>query len=230
MTDVRLVEEVNDAIRDNPLAAALVGAGVFWMLFGSKVPALVSALPHAADAAAQAGKNIINSTNATVAGVSSRVGATLDTTRDAVNRVIPDGGETMSHAWNDSVDTTNRFATTSQKQLAEAMERQPLVLGALGVAIGVGMAMAFPTTRLENRLVGEQGAAARETISKLAGEAKDFAAERGRQVLDDVKDEAEIRGLTSGDARDAFDTVVSKVKNVAGASQDSATSPTRRYP
>ena len=31
-----IVDDLNTAIRDNPLAAGLIGAGVVWMLFGRK--------------------------------------------------------------------------------------------------------------------------------------------------------------------------------------------------
>ena len=48
MSGSSLVDGLNDAIRENPLAASLVGAGVFWMMFGSKVPSIASAIPSAA--------------------------------------------------------------------------------------------------------------------------------------------------------------------------------------
>jgi hypothetical protein len=31
-----MVDRVNDAIRDNPLAAGLIGAGLAWMIFGTR--------------------------------------------------------------------------------------------------------------------------------------------------------------------------------------------------
>ena len=45
------------------------------------------------------------------------------------------------------------LARTVQSDLGALFERQPLVLGAIGLAIGAGIAAAFPTTELETELL-----------------------------------------------------------------------------
>jgi hypothetical protein len=45
----------------------------------------------------------------------------------------------------------------AQSTLADMLERQPLVLGAIGLAIGAAVAGAFRTSGLENEWIGERG-------------------------------------------------------------------------
>jgi hypothetical protein len=65
--------------------------------------------------------------------------------------------------------------------------------------------------------MGEQGTAAREKLRDLSGGAKVLA----RQVVSDVKDEADRQGLTPEAATNAVMSVGEKVKSVAGAARDS---------
>src|SRR5215217_6199822 len=65
-----MVDRINDAIRENPLAAGLIGAGLAWMLFGAKGLGTVAGL--AKDAAV-----------GTVSAVGTLGGATADGLRTA---------------------------------------------------------------------------------------------------------------------------------------------------
>ena len=48
------VEQINQAIRDNPLAASLIGVGLFMTFFGNAgIPKLAAKLPEAAKGAAR---------------------------------------------------------------------------------------------------------------------------------------------------------------------------------
>jgi hypothetical protein len=61
--------------------------------------------------------------------------------------------------------------------------------------------------------MGEKSTAAREQLESLADDAKD----RARQVVADVKEEADRQGLTTDAAKTAARGIADKVKNVAGA-------------
>ena len=47
-----LVDTLNNAIRDNPLAAGLIGAGVCWMLFSKVKPPALGGITEAVKSAA----------------------------------------------------------------------------------------------------------------------------------------------------------------------------------
>jgi len=234
------VAGLNDAVRENPVAAALVGAGVFWMLFGSKVPALAAAVPGAAKAAGQSLSSAGQAVSDTVGDAASTVtrqvtdafertadaarnmaGSTLAGATDTASRTVSGTGDKVTELAHEATRSGQRYASAAQQRLAESLERQPLLLGALGMAIGAGIASAFPSTALEADLMGQQAKAAREKLETLAEEGKSFAVSRGQQVLDDVKGEAAAQGLTPERAKQSLREFSAKAKNVAGAARES---------
>jgi hypothetical protein len=226
-----LVDTVNEAIRENPLAAGLIGAGVCWMLFGKVKPPALGGIADAMKSAASSVGAAASAGGQSVAAAASRAGAQVAATagragsavRDElkalqpadVPSIIAEAGETVKAGLRSSANAGQRYGAGIQRTLGENLERQPLLLGAIGLAIGAGIASAFASTRIEGELMGEQGSAAREKLQALAGETKEFAATRTQEVLDAVKDEAQAQGLTPDAARDAVRDVTQKAKGVA---------------
>ncbi|WP_245270091.1 hypothetical protein [Nitrobacter hamburgensis] len=56
-----------------------------------------------------------------------------------------------------------------QSSLSDLLERQPLVLGAIGLAVGVAVAGAFTASDLENEWVGEVSDRVKEDLKARAG-------------------------------------------------------------
>jgi chorismate mutase len=69
--------------------------------------------------------------------------------------------------------------------------------------------------------MGEAGTAARETFQELASETSELASKRAKQVLDEVKKEAEAQGLTPSAAKNMLKDIAEKVKTVAGSARKS---------
>jgi hypothetical protein len=238
------VDDLNGAIRENPVAAGLIGMGVLWMIFGnSKVSALGSRLPEAAravggaiGAAAASGGTVvgdaITGASSLMANashkISDAVSSAAGSATSAVQESISGGGdkvaglgeatyETLGRGAKTAVQAVESFRTPLQQNLNRALEKQPLLLGAIGLIIGAGIASAFPTTKVEQDVMGEAGTAVKDKIQ----EATEFATERAKQVFDDVKNEAEAQGLTAAGATEALKGVAGKVKSAATSSGNS---------
>jgi hypothetical protein len=83
----------------------------------------------------------------------------------------------------------------ARSSLADMLERQPLVLGVIGLAVGAVIAGAFRTSDLENENVGE--------------------------ISDDVKDELSRRGTAVSKALgEASDTLVAEMSDTATEAVD----------
>jgi hypothetical protein len=239
-----VLDRVNDAIRDNPLAAGLIGAGLAWMLFGAKGVDAMSALAKGAggkvaSAARTAGSLAVGAGSATLdagAAASSAVkGAAADMVgsvasivpdlsqadTDGVAKGAADAGTAINERIQAMASSGREYGAVIQSRLSQSLEQQPLLLGALGLAIGAGIASTFATTQAESEWMGEKGSATRETLQGMVGDAKDQA----RQVVSDIQDEAARQGLTLDAAKDAAKAVASKVGNVAGAARNSVTQP-----
>jgi hypothetical protein len=235
-----IVDRVNAAIRDNPLAAGLIGAGVAWMLmggakgFGVMAGAAKGAGGMAGTAAATAGNAVASGVAQAGSATTARLKSAASDVAGSVASLVPDisapdtdtafeavadAGAAVGGRINSAAAAGREYGAAIQSRLSESLEQQPLLLGAIGLAIGAGIASTFATTAVENELMGEQGAAAREKLTGLTGEVKD----RAKQIASDLKDEAKRQGLTADAARSAAAGIGEKVKTVAGAGRDSLT-------
>ena len=99
-----------------------------------------------------------------------------------------------------------------QSSISNLIERQPLVLGAIGLAVGVAVASAFTASDLENEWIGEVSDRVKEDLEERAGsishsfreasdtlkatfhdigsEAADRLQEAGRNVMDAAREKA----------------------------------------
>jgi hypothetical protein len=102
-------------------------------------------------------------------------------------------------------------------------ERQPLLLGAIGLAIGAGMAAAVPTTETEQEFAGETAATVTAQVKEFASGQVDKVTETAQRTLDAVKQEAAAQGLTADAAKEAAAAIGDKVKKVAQAARKSPT-------
>jgi hypothetical protein len=231
-----VIDRLNIAIRENPLAAGLIGAGVAWMLFGGG-KGFGKAAGIATSAAGRAGAAVSGVGSSLASGLAQAGTSVASGVKQAASGVMtsaasivpddPDTGEVFepaSHARSAIGDGMTAAATAGreygaviQSKFSESLERQPLLLGAIGFAIGAGIASTFATTKVEGELMGEQGSTARET---LQGFAEDVT-ERATQVISDANDEAQRQGLTTAAAKKALEGVAEKAKTVAGAGRDS---------
>lgn len=236
-----MVDRVNDAIRDNPLAAGLIGAGLAWMIFGTKGFATLGGL--AKDAASSTASAAMTAAGAASDGVRSAGEAAASAARNAAS-VVADGAASIvpdvdaadvsgvASAASDasaavgerlhSVAATGKeYGAVLKSRLSDSLERQPLLLGAIGLAIGAGVASTFATTETEREWIGERGAQARDAMQEALTEAKD----RAQEVLSEVQEEASRQGLTVEGAKEAASSVAGKLRNVSGAATDAAKKP-----
>ncbi|MBR0758293.1 hypothetical protein JQ604_39455 [Bradyrhizobium jicamae] len=205
------------AVRDNPLAAALIGGGAFWLLAGDEK------LKSAARSATAAASPIVDvgARNVRAAASGLRQTAAPPTAPEMDHSESMGLHETMREAGNAASDAMSGAAdkikdrldegvayarenlgtpakealTKAQSSLADMLERQPLVLGAVGLAIGAAIAGAFRTSDLENEWVGE--------------------------LSDDVKDDLNIRaGAVSQSLREASDTLKAELSDVGAEALD----------
>ena len=184
------------AVRENPLSAALIGGGAVWLLVGNE--RLKSAANSATAAASPivdiGARNLQAATSGlkmTVAPPTApemhhegtfRVGETLrdangtasEAMSDTAGKVKDRFGENVAYARDnlgklgDQLPGREAFAK-AQSSLADVLEQQPLVLAAIGLAIGAAVAGVFSTSDLENEWVGELSDDFKSDLSTRAG-------------------------------------------------------------
>jgi phage-related protein len=236
------VSGLQDAVRQNPVSAALIGMGVLWMFTGgSRITAAAALLSPAARATATGiGGGLQASANAAGAateGLRSAASRAADTVRETVTDVAATVGNTASQAYDsargavtdindnfrDGTGAATGMAGTLQGNLKDTFERQPLLLGAIGLALGAGMAAAVPPTQLETGYAGEAAEKVTAQVKEFATAQVDRVSAAAERTLEAVKDEAAAQGLTPQAAKDAAVAVGAKLKTVAKAARSPAT-------
>jgi len=101
--------------------------------------------------------------------------------------------------------------------LADVFRAQPLALGAVGIAIGAGIAAALPRTEIEADYLGETSDAMKAKATEFAAEQADRVTEVAGNVVEAVTDEARKQGLTLEGAKSAASDISAKVGRVVDA-------------
>ena len=199
---------LNDAVRDNPVPAALIGMGVLWMFLGGKRTSVGDALSPryarsvAGSVARQAGSaghsvvdaagSVVDAAGRAVSSVSSTLGNAADTLVDFASNVghalMPDRSYATSNRREIDRYSSNRTGSSSsrygalQHSVAELFDERPLLLGAAGLAIGAGIAASLPLTRTEQEVLGKASGYVHGKASEVAGQVREMAAAAADEV------------------------------------------------
>ncbi|MDA9488871.1 hypothetical protein [Bradyrhizobium sp. CCBAU 11361] len=209
------------AARENPLSAALIGGGALWLMVGdAKLKGAARSAATVASDVVDAGATNLRAAASglqrTAApptapdmdheGSGSR--GTVDTAADTAAGSMSDATDSVRDRFDEGVAyAREQFAqmgsplptadtlAKAQSSIGDVMEKQPLVIGAVGLAIGAALASAFRTSQMEDNYIGE--------------------------VSDEVKDDLSRRGSAVSQAlREAADTLVAEASDMGAEAVD----------
>ena len=211
------VQDLRDAATRNPVSAALIGMGVLWMLTGAKSPvggnvfrgAGLDRIPEELDNVRSGFKenagSVRDAAASTLDAVRERGASTLDNVAD-YGRAMPDPGAVFD---------------TARDSLTELFRAQPLALGAIGLAIGAGIAAALPKTDVEDAYLGEVSQTVKAQAAEIAGQQAERATALASDVVEAASAEARKQGLTPDGAKAAVDDITGRVGRVVDAAKNS---------
>jgi hypothetical protein len=226
MTDVTekgsdFIKDLGDAARRNPISAALIGMGLVWLFAGGKSAAGRSdilqrtgldRLPDAAKSSIDAAKD----------RVASAAGAIRETSSDGIETATRMASE-YAEALPDAADVFGNV----RDNLAGLFKAQPLALGAIGLAVGAGIAAALPATDMENAYLGETSETLKSKAAEIAGEQIDKASTLATDVIETAAEEARRQGLTVDGAKAAMGDLSGKLGRVVDAAGKSVSESVR---
>ncbi|TAH68241.1 MAG: hypothetical protein EWM45_04715 [Rhodopseudomonas palustris] len=217
------LRDLGDAARRNPVSTALIGMGVLWLITGGRPVSTASHfakrgydhLPDAArdtmqqgasaaqQGAAALGQRVVEAAKSTedmMMQASTSLRDTSSSTRDRLSRV---SGE-VSGAVTDMSARSSELFGVARDRLTHMMDEQPLLVGAIGAAIGAGIAASLPATRLEGAYFGEAADQFKAKAAAFAGHEIDRVQNAAEQALDATSDAARhAAGKASEAAADA---------------------------
>ncbi|MGY2905765.1 hypothetical protein [Bradyrhizobium sp. URHC0002] len=236
------IDGLTAAARENPLAAALIGGGALWLLIGSDklknaAGSITSATAPIADLGARAQTSAFSSWEDSYGSMRNRasrmqdeashtVNETVSKARTAASDAMSGAAETMSERFDEGMagaremfDRVGRALPRTetlrqaQSSLSDLLERQPLVLGAVGLAIGATVAGALAKSSLEDQWVGHLSDGLKADLKERAG----AVSQSVREASDTLKAEFADAGAEYADrvqqaGRDALDAGREKLR------------------
>jgi len=224
------IQDLGEAVRKNPLSAALIGMGVLWLFTGSRPVetagdfvrnAGLDRIPHPAGNAFDAARSTVRSgTDAIGERVASVKGAAREGAVDALDNVTRYGRDYADRAseYVTSIPGTSaEIFDTVRSNLSDVFRVQPFALGAIGIAIGAGIAAALSATQLETDYLGETSDTVKAKAAEFAAEQTDGVTTVAENVVEAVTEEARKQGLTLEGAKSAAGDVSAKIGRVVDA-------------
>jgi hypothetical protein len=224
------IQDLGNAVRKNPVSAALIGMGVLWLFTGNRPVERASDFARGTglDRIPDAAGNAFDAARSTLRSGTDAVGERLASATGAVRDGVGDALDNATRHGRDYADTAAEYVSllpgsgaeifdTVRSNLSDMFRAQPLALGAIGIAIGAGIAAALPATELEADYLGDASDAAKAKAFEFAAEQADRVTTVAGNVLEAVSEEARKQGLSVEGAKSAASDISAKVGRVVDA-------------
>ena len=170
---------LSTTIKENPVPAVLVGAGLLWMFASSR------AKSHDTDLRSE------------VSRVTHRAGDAVrdasHSAREKVQGITHDVKEATSREFSHLADRVGATGNTPAERTETLFRQHPLAIGAAVLGLGALLGMAIPITRKEAELMGN----ARQKVMDRAGDLAANAGTRLKEGAERVK--SELKNAAHGD-------------------------------
>jgi len=226
--------------QDNAVPLALMGAGIAWMMFNRSRSHETRSFSYETDYVDYDGgpdsgylgsdyepenASRTGALRQKVRGAAGSAKQAIGERTDRAKQAVSSARETLSSTAASAADRARGLAGTARQQAVhyghraeetfmETLEREPLIIGALGVAVGAAVGLALPSTPLEDRYVGPLRDKAWDEGKSRAKEGLQQAKEVARTAAQTVKEEADRQGVTD------VSTLVDKAEQIARAGVD----------
>lgn len=147
-----LVRTVGDTVKKNPIPVLLTLTGAAWLI----ASAMRSDSSGPSRIRQRLGNTRLGSKlQETASTVRDRAASATQTVRDRAYSATESTRNRASESWRTARDATRERARQAQAQVQNFVQEQPLVVGAIAVAVGAAIGAALPTTEYENRTLGD---------------------------------------------------------------------------
>ena len=167
-----LAVNLRDSIKQNPLAVLLTGAGLAWLMSSTSHDRSGRWTSKAGNSLSDA-REKFSGTGEQITGAMAGTRERLTVARDSVT-------ETVSS----TAASTRAQAVKAREGFNNLLEEQPLIIGALGIAVGAALGAAFPRTDVEDRFAGTASDAAKTELKEKGQEVYGQAREKAQKAAE----------------------------------------------
>jgi ElaB/YqjD/DUF883 family membrane-anchored ribosome-binding protein len=233
------VSNLKAQIRDNPLPLTLVGAGLAWLMFGEGASARSSdsmdmrRMSRTTDGSASdfgtAGsewgsgdgtRGSGGSIASTLSGAAEAVTSAAGSAAEAVKTSAAGAGRRLSGTASDYGASAAGMAARARHRAEDLFEREPLLIAALGLAVGTAIGAMLPRTAVEDEQMGRYRDKARDTAGDLLQQGIEGAKDVAAEAYSTIKEEADRQGLRSGSDTSVVEQVSEVAKSAAARTEE----------
>ncbi|MFC0241966.1 hypothetical protein [Rhodopseudomonas telluris] len=204
--------------------------GVLWLFAGSAGSrSRASKLAHSAglDRVPDLASDLVETGRARMHDVQDRLSDGLSDVGEkaaSVASVVRDSGAAAMDRASDFgrqlPETGAELFDAAKSRMTDLLEEQPLLLGALGLAIGAGIAASLPSTSVEADLFGETSDEFKAQARGFVDHASERVTAATRDAVGAATDEARRQGLTPDGVMKAVGEMGDKARRVVDAAED----------
>lgn len=176
------MSNLSNTIAANPLPTVLTSIGLLWLMTSqNRTPTQV----YAGDAtAASSGPSLTEKARQRATGIREKAGHLSEGVSDTLGSARQHLSDSSHHV----AESLRHRTQQARGGFETLLHEQPLVLGALGIAVGALIAGVLPTTRQEDQLLGEVSDNLTDRLKIKAEEGREMATELGMEVADRLRE------------------------------------------
>jgi hypothetical protein len=203
-------------VAQNPIPVTLLGLGALWLMCSPHAQPGSNGRPDefagrarewgdagteasgvTAEKAAQWGRDARDWTTGAVETARDYAQAAGDTAREYAH-TAGDTARSAAHRAQGYASTARHQATRASETAKHVIDDYPLVVGAVGLAVGAIAAALLPSTRRENELMGTTADEFKQAAGQVVREQVEPIREVAKSATDAAVEEAHRQGLTEG--------------------------------
>ncbi|HKY23455.1 MAG TPA: DUF3618 domain-containing protein [Vicinamibacterales bacterium] len=159
-------QNLGGAAKQNPLPVALVGIGIAWLMALGRQPAYQDGDSLRAEYTGDENGSVTDK----MASAADRVGEGISSMKDRASEKLSSMGVRARATGSTVRETTREQWDRARSGLDTFVQEQPLLLGAIGLAVGAALGASAPRTRQEEQLLGEASRKVAERVKDVGGE------------------------------------------------------------
>ena len=199
-----------DQAKENPMPLAVMGLGLAWLMTSS----------NKSDRREEGGRSYEDRAFASDSGGGLRdavhaVGDKAHAVGDKASDLVAGARDTLSSATASAsemgraaTDKALRYSEKAKRGFADALEREPLLLGAAGLLLGAAIGAALPSTEAEDRTMGAMRDKILDKGKDLAQSGMQQAGEVAGAAYSTIKSELQDSADGGGSAAERAETAV----------------------
>lgn len=185
-----------EQLRENPIPIALIGLGVAWLAISqTRRPSSASGYPsgyYPTYEGYDEEETLRAKVKAKADAAKARLAETAEQAKQRLASAQSQAGEGLASARGKASEYAHvaqekagEYGRQAKARFDETLDHEPLVIGAIGLAVGAAIGAALPASPVERRYFGPTRTKAAEAAKQSLGQVKDVA----QRAYDQVKDE-----------------------------------------